>query len=699
LLIEYLVPGDEKPLQLQLRWLWEVGYDPENDQIQDILREDNSYLYRWVFSDSSPCSNLCSSNFQLNDITLPITANEQRIAEIIKSACDDRNDLFAVDLSGMNLDSIPPVLFKTAKKIAMLDLSRNHGIDLKVDFIQLCQNLKMLSLSQAGLRKVPKAVASIVGLEVLDLSNNSITSLRDSNLNELHNLRRLNLSNNRLIGKNAIPSEITSQWKYLEYFNLSCNWLKGELLRSVLEVGYTTAESVSTLMELDLSYNLITSLPNDFAERLPNLKKLYLVSNQLSCLPEGVLRQLDLECLDIRGNHLRGIVELSQEFVNDTDAEQENIFCPSKLLLDNNHISNITINRNWSNLQSIVSHRNTGLLQVTVSSVLPQLSTLVLSYSRLAFLPDDFFQHTPNLKVLILNHNQITSLPHSISQLKSLVRFEICNNSLSTLPASIKDLKSLEIWDLHENNLKDIPAAIWDMRLKSLNLSSNVIEAWPEFSIVSPNSADGNSRKRSQRPTSIIGDMPFDFTQAALHLSHSSTQNSLSISAAISLCNSLTWFSIADNRLESSFFENPIQYMQALKSLNVSHNDIFNVAPGSLRNSSATLEELYLSGNHLTQLPDDLFFLKKLKRLYVNGNRLGSLPPELGKIPDLRILDVGKNQLRYNVGNWPYDWNWNWNLELRCLNFSGNPRLEIRPNLARTDLNSSQPNSVLPGLI
>ncbi|GME89053.1 unnamed protein product [Ambrosiozyma monospora] len=49
-------------------------------------------------------------------------------------------------------------------------------------------------------------------------------------------------------------------------------------------------------------------------------------------------------------------------------------------------------------------------------------------------------------------------------------------------------------------------------------------------------------------------------------------------------------------------------------------------------------------------------------------------------------LDVGSNELRYNIGNVPYDWNWYYNKKLMYLNLSGNKRLEIKPQHRRDDV-------------
>jgi adenylate cyclase len=50
--------------------------------------------------------------------------------------------------------------------------------------------------------------------------------------------------------------------------------------------------------------------------------------------------------------------------------------------------------------------------------------------------------------------------------------------------------------------------------------------------------------------------------------------------------------------------------------------------------------------------------MTRLTTLYLNGNKLLTLPQELGKVKGLSILDVGSNSLKYNINNWEFDWNW-----------------------------------------
>ncbi|GMG56415.1 unnamed protein product [Ambrosiozyma monospora] len=141
---------------------------------------------------------------------------------------------------------------------------------------------------------------------------------------------------------------------------------------------------------------------------------------------------------------------------------------------------------------------------------------------------------------------------------------------------------------------------------------------------------------------------------------------------------SLKVLSMNDNHLNDSVIER-ISIFKNLEVLNLSYNELYDIPYGQM-SKLTNLRSLYLSGNNLSSLPvDDLDSFKQLTTLHLNGNKFHSLPPEFAKLTSMTSLDVGSNELRYNIGNIPYDWNWYYNKKLMYLNLSGNKRLEIKP--------------------
>ena len=93
----------------------------------------------------------------------------------------------------------------------------NTGINVSVS------SKNTLNLSGRGLTKAPSYIFDQKNLEELDLSNNSLDGALQSQVQNLQNLRVLNLSNNKFTG---VPAEI-GQLKKLEVLNISNNQLTG----------------------------------------------------------------------------------------------------------------------------------------------------------------------------------------------------------------------------------------------------------------------------------------------------------------------------------------------------------------------------------------------------------------------------------------------------------------------------------------
>ncbi|XP_022733426.1 probable disease resistance protein At4g27220 [Durio zibethinus] len=100
-----------------------------------------------------------------------------------------------------------------------------------------------------------------------------------------------------------------------------------------------------------------------------------------------------------------------------------------------------------------------------------KLTTLLLSRNSLKEIPESFFKHIPNLKILDLSNNPIANLPNSISNLENLTALLLhgCGN-LDNLP-SLSKLQALKKLDLGNTSIKEIPQDLeMVVNLRYLNL-------------------------------------------------------------------------------------------------------------------------------------------------------------------------------------------------------------------------------------
>lgn len=693
--LQRILGAGERPIVIQKRLLEQAGYE-ERDKIEDVGREDNSYLCRFSF--------VPARQSYATGTRDPGVSRVQKYSH--------------VDLSGQNLITIPIALYSKASEIISLNLSRNLSLDLPKDFIQSCQNLRDIKFINNEAWKLPPSLSRASRLTILDVSNNRLEQLEHAELSRLQGLISLKLANNRL---RSLPSYFGS-FKSMRTLNVSSNFLDSfpEFLCDL-----------EGLVDIDMSFNGIARLPDEIG-KLKNLERFVITNNRLAdSLPKSFGDLVNLKEVDIRYNALVNIDVIAQL----PKVEQ--------ISADHNAVS--VCESEFTKIRVLRLNSN-PVTKFEILNSVPTLTTLILSNAKLAHIPDAAFDKMPNLVKLVLDKNHFVSLPSHVGKLRKLEHFSIARNALSSLPAEIGCLTELRFLDVRQNNLKKLPMEIWwASKLETLNISSNVLDNFP---------------KPGSRPPQVPGDVPPPITQGPLNgtpgnnsnnssfeelgpleafgqrrpsqasggllsvggspvpgnndrkssvvsvygkggrktsvVSRSASQNSLGtmtppstigrkdsgMSAKLinTFAGSLRNLYLADNQLDDDVFDE-ITLLGELRILNLSYNDINDMPQRSLK-SWPQLVELYLSGNELTSLPsDDFEEFSLLQVLHINGNKFQTLPAELGKAHRLAVLDCGSNSLKYNVSNWPYDWNWNWNTNLKYLNLSGNKRLEIKPSL------------------
>ncbi|PSN64321.1 PP2C-domain-containing protein [Corynespora cassiicola Philippines] len=681
----------ERPLLIQKRLLEQAGYT-DADRLEEVGREDNSYLCRFTF----------------------LPAKMSGYSSLEKDPGFSKMQKFShIDLQGRNLITIPITLYQKATEIISLNLSRNLSLDIPKDFVQACTNLREIKYTSNDARRLPPSLGLATRLTMLDISNNRLQQLDHADLYKLQSLHGLRLSNNRLT---QLPAYF-GQYRALRSLNLSSN--------SLHEFPDFLCE-VRTLVDLDISFNSISSLPR--IGQLTCLERLWATNNKLSgSFPSSLSNLVNLREIDVRFNALTSMDVMSR------------LPRLEYLMIGHNSIS--AFEGSFPKIRVLHMNHN-PVTRFDIRQPVPTLSALNLASAKLAQLPEELFQNTSGLTKLILDKNHFSSLSSNIGRLYRLEHLSVARNTLDDLPAEIGRLSELRYLDVRENNLGRLPPEIWyARRLETLNVSSNVLDGFPKPTAPPPqNTMNGdaaNSSMDAATPLSTPGLGPSpsyeelgkleDFANrrpsqaSAGYLSSSgpspatsqrkgsmasyntaSTSNtrkqsmqsraptegtltpvtrkdsSLSNRMVTTFAGSLRHLFLADNRLTDDVFDE-LCLLPELRIVNLSYNLIYDIPPRTLRRWQH-LTELYLSGNDLTSLPaEDLEEVSSLKVLHINSNKFQVLPAELGKVAKLAILDVASNSLKYNVSNWPYDWNWNWNHNLKYLNLSGNKRLEIKP--------------------
>lgn len=692
--LQRILGAGERPVVIQKRLLEQAGYE-ERDKIEDVGREDNSYLCRFSFVPTR------ASGYAT-------VTNEPGVSRVQKYS--------HVDMSGRNLITIPIALYSRASEIISLNLSRNLSLDLPKDFIQSCQNLRDIKYTNNEAWKLPSSLSRASRLTILDVSNNRLEQLEHAELNRLQGLISLKLANNRL---RSLPVYF-DQFKSMRTLNISSNFLDS-FPKFLCDL--------EGLVDIDMSFNGIANLPDEIGQ-LKNLERFVITNNRLAgCLPDTFSELVNLKEVDVRYNALTNInVIATLPKVEQISADHNSVsVCESEF-------TKIRVLRLNSN----------PVTKFEILNSVPTLTTLILSNAKLAHIPDAAFDKMPNLVKLVLDVNHFVSLPSHIGKLRKLEHFSIARNALSSLPAEIGCLTELRFLDVRANNLKKLPMEIWwANKLESLNISSNVLENFPKpasrapqvpgeippptpqqtngvngqgsnnssFEELGPLEAFGQRRPsqassgllsvggspvpgsgdrknsvvslygKGGRKTSVVSRSASQSTIGTMTPSTNTRKDSTFSARLINtFAGSLRNLYLADNQLDDDVFDE-LTLLSELRILNLSYNDLNDLPQRSLK-SWPQLVELYLSGNELTSLPsDDFEEFSLLQVLHINGNKFQTLPAELGKAHRLAVLDCGSNSLKYNVSNWPYDWNWNWNTNLKYLNLSGNKRLEIKPSL------------------
>lgn len=393
-----------------------------------------------------------------------------------------------------NLWSLPRQILCSFDHLKQLDLSSNHILEvgdigmtsnlcekINVEEIDLSDNF-ISSLGPEAFSYSPMVkkiclagnILSVLSsdsfkrlteLRDLDLSNNQLSELTLGTFQDNANLENLSLQNNslRIIGK-----DIFKGLSNLKYLNLSHNHL----------LSSKSFESLTQLQVLDISFNKLTEIRDDFFSKLTSLKEIYLNNNLIHSIgQESFVFAINLQTIDLSFNKLSSLSKVFEKTLK-----------LMTLKLDNNRIEDLEhFLLPCGSLVELSLHENQLTSVPNFVKVCKQVQVLDLSGNRIKSLANAAFFGIDNLVSLNLAGNQLESLANETftnisSQLKSL---NLAHNNLKTIDRlTFVGLRELSNLRLDANQLSELNGLLSHLtNLQHLNVSDNNLE-WFDYAFI-----------------------------------------------------------------------------------------------------------------------------------------------------------------------------------------------------------------------
>lgn len=557
--------------------------------------------------------------------------DQNNLRSIGQLAFQGLHQLKTLNLSINNISELSPSLFDDLPNLTFLSLTSNRLKNLPDGIFTNLLNLNSLIIRQnnlANFSEIAESVSNLKNLTLLDLCFNTLTSLRHSNmslpesLNTLYvcrnnlstlgcepwflgSIERLDLSDNSELPTKAFAGLNLSRVNYLRLRSTRVNIVEF-LNNSNISAGHVdfTATQLNSTTLVILCKLLKTKLKRISNLNLAGNKLEDLRSNSLADCPP-IMRTLDLSNTQIKNYTCLNFLK-----------QQRNI---TVFIAEHNHFTILNSCKDRPRFE--------------------QLEELKYRYNRILFVSNYSFYHTPNLKTLWLNINNIAMLQlKALSGLRRLQTLRLDNNLLSDLFAqTFKDLSDLQILNLRNNRIAVIFKDTFQnlKNLMILDLGGNKITHFQ------PSGLHGLERL------------------SKLYLDGNNLKNIDSSDYHI-FQNTLTTLDLSQNKIkfDKDFNISPFMNLTRLSDLKLDGQKPYglSVLPQALFRGLYNLTSLYLTNNKITYLARDVFSdLKNLHFLTLDNCCMAptQLPPgifkNLTKLTMLTAENLGIQNLSAEV--------------------------------------------------
>ncbi|XP_008591951.1 PREDICTED: osteomodulin [Galeopterus variegatus] len=314
---------------------WDEDYDQESDddyQPEFQFRQNAEYgvpFHQYTLGCASEC--FCPTNFPSSMYC------DNRKLKIIPNIPMHIQQLY---LQFNEIEAVTANSFINATHLKEINLSHNKIRSQKIDYGVFAKfsNLLQLHLEHNNLEEFPFPLPK--SLERLLLGYNEISRLQTNAMDGLVNLTMLDLCCNQL-HDSMLTEKILAKMEKLMQLNLCNNRLES------MPPGLP-----SSLMYLSLENNSISSIPENYFDKLPKLHALRMSHNNLQDIPYNIFNLSNLIELNIGHNKLKQAFyiprSLEHLYLENNEIEKINVtaMCPSIDPLHHHHLTYLRVDQN-----------------------------------------------------------------------------------------------------------------------------------------------------------------------------------------------------------------------------------------------------------------------------------------------------------------------------------------------------------------
>lgn len=351
------------------------------------------------------------------------------------------------------------------------------------------KELNLLYLTNSSISgSIPPEIGNLSELINLELSDNHLSGSIPIQISKLNKLWQLELYNNKLTGKLPVGFRNLSN---LARFDASNNNLEGDL---------SELKFLNKLVWLQLFENNFSGeVPAEFGD-FKNLVNLSLYSNKLTGeLPQKLGSWADFDFIDVSTNSISGpippdmckkgtmtkLLMLENKFSGEIPASYANCKTLTRFRVSDNSLTGEVPGGIWGLPNVNIIDVADNQLRGSITSDIAKAKNLVQIYAANNKLSGDIPPEIAGASSLLwidLSNNELTGeIPDSIGKLKMLNNLYLQKNQISgNIPASLGECFGLNAVDLAQNSFSgEIPTTLGSLpTLNSLNLSQNELSGF-----------------------------------------------------------------------------------------------------------------------------------------------------------------------------------------------------------------------------